>query len=212
MNNNLKNALRAPYRKLRAHLLDTREWRQRAYAAPSPKSVKDEVLLRNGLPNATWVETGTFLGETTSLLAANAHKVFSVEPEATLFSRAVKKFSDQPHVKIVNGPSESVFPSLLPTLSGDVNFWLDGHYSAGVTFKGDLETPIIEELAQIEANLGRFNGLSVLVDDVRCFDPGNPEYSTYPPIDFLVDWARRNKLGWHIEHDIFVARRAPQAA
>jgi hypothetical protein len=36
--------------------------------------------------------------------------------------------------------------------------------------------------------------VAVLVDDVRCFDPQIEEFSTYPPIDFLVDWARSNKF------------------
>jgi hypothetical protein len=45
-----------------------------------------------------------------------------------------------------------------------------------------------------------------MVDDVRCFNPLNLEYGTYPSIDYLVDWARKNKLFWHIEHDIFIAK------
>jgi hypothetical protein len=45
-----------------------------------------------------------------------------------------------------------------------------------------------------------------MIDDVRCFDPSVREYADYPPLDELVDWARANRLRWHIEHDIFVAR------
>jgi len=52
----------------------------------------------------------------------------------------------------------------------------------------------------------KFNEVLVLIDDVRCFDPSISEYSDYPSVDFLVDWARRNSLEWHIEHDIFVAK------
>jgi hypothetical protein len=203
----LKNKLRAPYRAFSARFLDDSRWKQRRYAAPSPVFVKRQVLLRNSLPNATWVETGTYLGETTEFLARNARKVFSIEPEQSLFKRADHKFKSNPTIAILNGTSEQVFPTLLPKLSGAVNFWLDGHYSAGVTFQGTLDTPVLVELATIQANLERFSQLRVLVDDVRCFDPSIPEYSTYPSIDELVDWARRNGMHWHIEHDIFVAKK-----
>ena len=200
------NVARGLYRAFRFRFTEASEWKSRQYAAPSPVLIKRQVLMRNSAPNATWVETGTFLGETTKFLAPTAKHVFSLEPEPALFRRAKQRFANTPNVSIINVTSEVCFPSLLPTLSGTVNFWLDGHYSAGVTFRGNADTPIIEELAQIEANLQRFSKVNVLVDDVRCFNPSLAEYSSYPPIDFLVDWATRNKLGWHIEHDIFVAR------
>ena len=47
----------------------------------------------------------------------------------------------------------------------------------------------------------------VLVDDVRCFDPAVPEFAGYPPKAFLISWAERMGFAWHIEQDIFVARR-----
>ena len=146
------------------------------------------------------------MGETTHFLARSASHVYSVEPEPSLFEQARRRFSGRSNVSILFGTSEITFPALLPTLGGAVNFWLDGHFSAGVTFRGEADTPVMEELRQIESNLARFTHLSVLVDDVRCFDPSQPEYAGYPPADFLIDWARRNKLKWHIEHDIFVAR------
>lgn len=58
----------------------------------------------------------------------------------------------------------------------------------------------------IENNLTRYEKVAVLVDDIRCFDPAVPEYADYPDLNYLVDWARRNKLNWHIEHDIFIAK------
>lgn len=207
MPNTFRDIFRAPYRSLRARLFEDIEWKRRRYDAPSPRRVKNEVLLRNSIPGAIWVETGTYLGETTAILAANAMQVYSLEPANKLFERASRKFSDQVNVKIINGASEDIFPSLLPTLNGAVNFWLDGHYSAGITYQGGKDTPIIEELLHIETNIAHFNGLCVLVDDIRCFKPTIPEYAGYPSIDFLVDWARRNRLNWHIEHDIFVAKK-----
>jgi glycosyltransferase involved in cell wall biosynthesis len=169
-------------------------------------TVKQKVLLRNGLPDATWVETGTFMGDTTNVLSKVAKMVYSIEPEPALFSKAEQRFSNISNVKIIKGLSEEVFPKLLPTLSGDICFWLDGHYSAGITFKGPQETPIVDELAAIGEHVRQMGRVVVMIDDVRCFDPRNPEYAAYPPVEFLVDWARRYNLTWHIERDIFIAR------
>lgn len=204
----MKSVLRntAPYRLLtliRGYL----QWGGRQYAAPSPHAIKQACLLRNSFPDATWVETGTYLGQTTKVLSKVASMVHSIEPEPTLCANAKKYFSGYSNVEIHAGTSEEVFPSLLPRISGDVNFWLDGHYSAGVTFKGPQDTPIMDELRVVSENLGHFGKVCVLVDDIRCFNPHLAEYATYPSLDVLVDWARANQLNWHIEHDIFVAKR-----
>lgn len=187
---------------------DCLQWSKRHYAAPSPHFIKQGCLLRNGLPAATWVETGTFLGQTTQLLAQHGTQVYSIEPEPKLYARARNLFSKHGNVEILNGTSEAVFPTLLPRITGDVNFWLDGHYSAGITFKGPQDTPILDELDCISRNIDHFGRICVLVDDIRCFNPRLPEYSTYPSLDTLVAWANKHKLDWHIEHDIFIARTA----
>ena len=99
---------------------------KRGYAPPSPLFIKPNGLLRNGLPNATWVETETFLGQTTQLLTKYSVQGNSIEPESKLFARVHKLFSKHGNVEILNGTSEDVFPSLSPRIMGDVNFWLDG--------------------------------------------------------------------------------------
>jgi hypothetical protein len=165
------------------------------------------VLLRNGLPDSTWIETGTYLGETTRFLAKRSRFVYSLEPEPTLFANAKELFKRTGNVRIINGTSETVLPSLLPTISGKVNFWLDGHYSAGLTFKGPQDSPIGDELSCIAKNLAHFSRVCVLIDDVRLFVGNSSENSGYLPLEFLVTWAKDNNLQWHIEHDIFVANK-----
>lgn len=183
-----------------------KDWADRQFAPPSPAFVKQKVLLRNGLRSAIWIETGTFMGDTTNVLSKVAKMVYSIEPEPTLFSKAEEKFRNTSNVKIIRGLSEEILPKLLTTLSGDICFWLDGHYSAGGTFKGPQETPILDELDAIGRNIANMGNIVVMVDDIRLFDPGNPEFSAYPSVDFLVDWARKQNLTWYIEHDIFIAK------
>ena len=184
---------------------DMAQWRERGFAAPSPPFIKREVLARHSAPQATWVETGTFQGDTTAFLAERARKVISIEPEPALYAAAAARFRDRPNVELHAGLSEQVMPGVLKALSGDVRFWLDGHYSAGITHKGPKDTPIVDELALIGAALPAWGQVAVLVDDVRCFEPTNPEFADYPSRDFLVHWAVQHRLNWTIEHDIFVA-------
>ncbi len=192
---------------LRSRFLDALSWRKRRYAPPSPALVKQEVLLRNGIRGAVWVETGTYLGETTHFLSRHSKHVYSIEPEPTLFRNADNRFKDKSNVSVLNGLSEEIFPKLMLDLSGEANFWLDGHFSLGITHKGPRDTPISDELEIIQKHLAKFTKLTVLIDDIHCFNPTLKEYADYPPLDYLVDWARRNGLAWHIEHDIFIAKK-----
>ncbi|CAN5632002.1 hypothetical protein BH10ACT10_BH10ACT10_02920 [soil metagenome] len=183
-----------------------RDWMRRGYSMPAPQRVKWAVLDRYGAGVDVWVETGTFRGETTAHLAGQAPRVYSIEPSAELARGATTTFAGNPRVTILHGVSEVELPKVLEGLAGgSVAFWLDGHFSAGITFQGDADTPIREELAAIEQHRAKFSRVVVLVDDVRCFEPTDPEYSHYPDRSWLVGWADRNQLRWNIEHDIFVA-------
>jgi hypothetical protein len=189
------------------HAIELRVWRKRLYDVPAPQKVKWAVLDRNAVPGATWIETGTYLGDTTDFLAARFPMVYSIEPATALYEAGRKRFGNRTNVKLLHGSSETVFPGLLKQLHGKVCFWLDGDASGGVTFQGASTTPVMTELLAIEAALPQFSSLVVLVDDMRCFDLTIPIYADYPTRSEIVAWADRNGLAWHIEHDIFVARR-----
>lgn len=182
------------------------QWRERGYAAPSPPAVKQLVLARHSPEQATWIETGTYLGSTTAFLSTRAKQVISIEPEPTLFANAEARFRGTSNVKILNGTSEALLPGVISGLRGNVAFWLDGHYSAGVTYKGTEYTPILAELASIGSMLPRHEKIAILIDDIRCFEMPDEGTSHYPERHVLVDWATEHGLSWHIEHDIFVAK------
>jgi hypothetical protein len=183
-----------------------RTWEAREFAPPSPSIIKQACVLRNGLKRATWVETGTYLGEMTRKLAQVGEMVYSIEPEPTLFANAQKYFQGSKNVEIINGLSEEVLPNLLPKLRGDISFWLDAHFSGGQTHRGPLDTPISKELDAISANLGTMTGVVVMVDDIRLFSEKTHREGAYPTLNELVDWVRKHGLSWHIEHDIFIAK------
>src|SRR5450759_1346249 len=77
-------------------------WAERGYAAPSPSFIKRQVVLRNGIPGATWVETGTYKGDTAALLSDSAKMVFTIEPAPHLFEAAKKRFASKHNVEVIN--------------------------------------------------------------------------------------------------------------
>ena len=77
-------------------------------------------------------------------------------------------------------------------------FWLDGHYSDGITAKGDLNTPILKELEAILSH--NIKDHIILIDDARCF-VGKDDYPTIEQLKNFV-YKRNNNLKFEIEYDI----------
>jgi len=180
-------------------------WPVSSYASPSPRAVKWQVLARYGSPNRPWIETGTYMGRTTKFLAKIGSRVISIEADPQYASRAQNRFLRNPKIRIIHGESDKHIETALESVNEHVNFWLDAHYSGGQTFKGQVDTPIVKELEIIGRFLQGGGSASILIDDFRCFDPDQLEYSHYPSRSFLADWANEHSLKWTVEQDIFVA-------
>ncbi len=182
------------------------DWLEDGFDVPAPAVAKRSVLQRYALPDATWIETGTNMGNTTAFLDKFAAQIHTIEPMPELHASATARFADNPNVEVIKGVSEDVFPDLIPKLSGNVCFWLDGHYSGEGTFQGETDCPVREELQAISDNMAQWDAVAVMIDDMRCFNPAKPGFSQYPSRSFLVEWADSHSLIWDIEHDIFIAR------
>ena len=179
------------------------KWRRSNYSSPSPQHVKIKVLKSHSLPDATWIETGTYLGDTTSKLSKIAKKVISIEPQTELSLFASTRLKRKKNVAVINATSEGCIIKVLAGVSGPTCFWLDGHYSGDVTFQGNEVSPISAELSAISSYLTK-NKVVVLVDDFRLFV--NSATTGYPSHSTLIAWAGEQNLSWAVEHDIFVAK------
>ena len=173
------------------------------YRENSPQIIKEKIFVKYALANSDWVETGTYKGKTTRFLSKRFPHVYSIEPDVELYKAACDRFKGK-NVTLFNDISENILPKLLPKLRGNLNFWLDGHYSEGITFRGKKDCPIIDELNAIEINFDNFKKLSIFIDDVRTFLSSTYDY---PPIDYLVDWTRRLDMKWRIVNDIFIIEK-----
>lgn len=64
-------------------------------------------------------------------------KIISIELGVDLFVKAKKGFKNDKNVVIIQGDSREMLPKILKDINKPAIFWLDGHYSAGITAKGD---------------------------------------------------------------------------
>ena len=79
-----------------------------------------------------------------------------------------ERFKNDTNIRIIQGDSGKVLSDILKDIREQAIFWLDGHYSAGITSKGEKDCPIFEELNAILENQ-KYNHV-LLIDDARCFN------------------------------------------
>lgn len=176
------------------------EWEKQGSPAPAPHAVKQLTIRdyqRQYHPDIL-VETGTYMGDMVEAQKRYFNKVYSIELGQELFLKAKERFKTDQHVFIRQGDSGQVLPEILKEIHEPALFWLDGHYSAGITAKGEKDCPIFEELEAILAQR-TFNHV-ILIDDARHFT-GEGDY---PTVDSLTDFIHRRNPSYRIEvkHDI----------
>lgn len=175
-------------------------WEQQGRPLPGPGHFKQTVLLsyRRKFELGTLIETGTFAGDTPAALKNDFSRIYSVELNPELVRRVRERFRDEPHISILQGDSAERLPEILAAVREPSLFWLDSHYSGGVTALGDRITPILGELETILAHPIQSHVL--LIDDARDFrhDKGHPSLDELQA--FIV--ARRPELQFAVEDDI----------
>jgi hypothetical protein len=170
---------------------------------PAPHPLKAAMIksfvTRSGY--SSFIETGTYEGTTTKQMAALGLNVITIELSKTLYEEAKVRLSEYPNVRCLHGDSGNIMPAILSELREPAVFWLDGHYSAGKTARGERITPLVEELFHILHHDIRDH--IVLIDDVRVFDG-----VVYPTIGFIAEFFKLYLRDHRCDvlHDIFRAR------
>jgi hypothetical protein len=182
----LRKLMPTSLRKLRGRLAYLRLLETNPFIAP-PGEVRRLCLLeaQRTLGFANFVETGTYLGDTAAAAAEVFKAVHTIELDAALAAGARKRFAEHPKVTVHYGDSANLLPNLLPALEGGTIFWLDAHYSGGVTARGDEDTPLMQELQCIRECSKA--AVAVFIDDVRMLgaDPA------YPSLPSVIDELRK---------------------
>lgn len=141
-----------------------------------------------------FVETGTYMGDTVDAFKHHFDRLYSIELNEDLASKAARRFADNPNITIMQGDSALQLSSILSAIDMPAVFWLDGHYSSEfqlgneyiVTGKGAKNTPVLEELAQIAEH--KIKHHAILIDDAREFNGSNE----YPHLSMIKDFVRQH--------------------
>jgi hypothetical protein len=148
----------------------------------------------------TLVETGTYLGEMVKANVQFFSRIYSVELDPGLAAAAAKRFANTDTVSILQGESGTILPRILSDVSGKCLFWLDAHYSGGVTAGDNQDPPIVDELHAILAH-GRSDHV-ILIDDGRLFDGSNG----YPTIDGISKIVAASDRGYEVSNALDIIR------
>lgn len=162
-------------------------WKAGGGAAPMPDWGKQQVVIGflKRFDLRVFIETGTYKGRMVYAMMPHAKQLYSIELEPTHFENACRRFAGYSNVHLLHGQSGEVLPKVLADIAEPCLFWLDAHYSGGSTAKGDLDTPIMQELETILSH-ARSAEHVLLIDDARCFDGTND----YPTIEALEKFMR----------------------
>ncbi len=143
-------------------------------------------LLQRELRLDTFVEGGTFRGDS-SIFASNFFsRVITVEKDETLFLSAQVRLQNYKNIAIFNGcTTQHIVSHVAP--KDRCLFWLDAHWSCGETAGEDYPCPLLEELELIFSASTAMTVL--LIDDARQFlapppYPHNPK--DWPRIDQII--------------------------
>ena len=116
----------------------------------------------------TFVETGTFLGDTTNRTSGVFEKVFTIELGHDLATRAKNRFRNKSHVMVIEGDATEKLHEVFEKHDFNKSIvFLDGHFSEGITACGDLPEPAILELEYLAKHKKRI--LGIVIDDFRTF-------------------------------------------
>lgn len=137
---------------------------------PPPDGIKIAIIRQHvrQTRSRVLIETGTYLGDTAKALQAHCTRLITMEIDQALHAIAKRRLRRYSNITSILGDCEALLPTILSGLSTEATFWLDAHYSAGITGMGRTSDPILTSLAQIAEH--PHNNHTILIDDARHFD------------------------------------------
>lgn len=146
--------------------------------SPSSSKIKQRLVIQLAKENKirVFIETGTYIGKMLEAVNKYFDILYSIEIDKKLYDFCKKKFSDNKKINLLYGNSANTISKVLSKVKSPSLFWLDAHFSGGITSRGKNKTPIEMELKTILKNWNLGN--IILMDDARKFN-GKNDYPTF---------------------------------
>jgi len=180
------------------------------WSAPLPPLLKRAFLkgVARDERARVFVETGTYLGDTTWYFRNSFEELHSIEVDPYLFAQAAARFRGDRRIVVHQGDSGDVLPAIVPTLTKKCLYWLDGHYSAGITGAGVSHCPVLKELDSIFTLSNA--PFVIVIDDARCFG-NDPAYPAVAQVRDHVKVLSRGAASVAVENDMIIIRQTSGA-
>jgi hypothetical protein len=184
------------------HQKEFNEWKLKGCPVPPPHAAKQEKIeeLARLYRCETFIETGTYLGDTIYSQRKNFKRLISIELSERLYKAAARRFRSYPEIEICHGNSGDILARIMSGIKTRALLWLNGHYSGGITAKGKTESPVYRELDAVFSN----NDLRhiIMIDDARLFI-GKRDYPTFEELKDFIQ--RKNPEYWiNVDTDIII--------
>jgi len=139
----------------------------------------------------TFVETGTYRGDTAIWASEEFSKVITIERAAQLYNQLLSSYEKlYPNIVFLYGDSGKLLGEISWLMDHPTIFWLDAHYSGGDTVGADYECPLLKELECIvDYSCEHY----ILIDDAHMFlntppSPHNPsQWPSFTEIQAILD-------------------------
>ena len=144
-----------------------------------------------------FIESGTLFGETIFEMEKYFDELHTVEIHYPTYSSTKSKYSGN-KIRFYLGDTTNIFKSLLPNITGNAIFFLDGHWngpSSGCPLVAK-ETPLVEEVTSIK-ELFKYEAV-IIIDDYRCFGHNGGSWSTLTKEQLLTILGERVSDCYHL--------------
>ncbi|AOX00753.1 hypothetical protein BJP34_16050 [Moorena producens PAL-8-15-08-1] len=134
-----------------------------------------------------FVETGTYYGATAKWASTIFNHVFTIENSVDIHTKVVNQYSDIKNIDFIFGDSRTQLSKLTLKLKESTLFWLDAHWSGGLTYGQNDQCPLLEEIAIVNSLK---TDVYLFIDDARLFlSPPQPphNFEQWPNITQLVN-------------------------
>lgn len=161
-----------------------KKWNKQGKPIPVPHTIKQEIVLeyKDKYNIDILIETGTYLGDMVWAQRNNFSRIYSIELSKELVQKVSRRFKKKSHIEIIHGNSGKILEEIIPKITDQAIFWLDAHYSGGITARGEKDCPVYDELKAI---LSSEIEHIILIDDAQYFI-GERDYPTIEGVSTYV--------------------------